>query len=79
MEPNQKQVYMPKSQKGHGGGEMKNLLYAQTKLRAWWSEANVHKICPNPNLTWWKILKKTPNIPALKTCNAKLQRIIKNK
>ena len=47
VEPNQKQVYIPKSPKGYGGGETKSLLYAQTKLLAWWSEANIHKICPN--------------------------------
>ena len=51
VEAKQKQVYMPKSEKVHGGGEKKSLIYAQTRLRAWWSEANVHKICPGTSIT----------------------------
>jgi hypothetical protein len=47
VEGKQKQAYMPKLKKRYGGGKRNNLLYAQTKLIAWWSEANVHKICPS--------------------------------
>ena len=46
VEGKPKQVYMPKWEKVHGGGKMKSILYAQTELRPWWREANVHKICP---------------------------------
>ena len=46
VEGKQKQVYIPKSTKGHGGGKTKSLLYAQKKLLSWWRQKENHKICP---------------------------------
>jgi hypothetical protein len=73
-------LIFPKYKRRHGGGQLKNLQYAQIQKPAWWRQLEKTPICPNPNLAWWRIPKKTPNIPALETCIAKSQQfIIKNK